>query len=94
MLCRVVGSERYDGVCECGFSEDAGSQAVLCMVRSRKFSVQLSSGSAVNRSLGCKELKSFSILCMSDWLGSYIIRMSSTYLQQFMIPCFCVRSVM
>jgi hypothetical protein len=54
---------------------------VLCMNRSRKFSVQLSSCSAVNRSLGCKELKSFSILCMSDWLGSNIIRMSSTYLQ-------------
>jgi hypothetical protein len=50
---------------------------VLCMVRSRKFSVQLSSVSAVNWSLGCKELKSFSIFFMSDWLGSYIIRMSS-----------------
>ena len=54
---------------------------VLCMDRSRKFSVQLSSVSAVNRSLGCMELKSFSIFCMSDWLGSYIIRMSCTYLQ-------------
>jgi hypothetical protein len=29
---------------------------VLCMVRSRKFSVHLSSGFALNRSLGCKEL--------------------------------------
>jgi hypothetical protein len=54
---------------------------VLCMVRSTKFSVQLSSGSAVNRCMVCKELKSFSILCMSDWLGSYVIRMSSTYMQ-------------
>ena len=54
---------------------------VLCMVRSTKFSVHLSSGSAVNRSMVCKELKSFSILCMSDWLGSYVIRMSSTYMQ-------------
>ena len=54
---------------------------VLCMDRSSKFSVQLSSVSAVNLSLGCMELKSFSIFCMSDSLGSNIIRMSSTYLQ-------------
>jgi len=53
---------------------------VLCKDRSRKFSVQLSSISAVNRSLGCRELKSFSIFCMSDWLGSNIIRRSSSYL--------------
>jgi len=44
--------------------------------------VQLSSVSAVNLSLGCMELKSFSIFCMSDWLGSNIIRISfnSSYL--------------
>ena len=83
MLYRVIGSERYDGVCECGFVKMPVIKpvGVLCMVRSTKFSVQLSSGYAVNGSLGCKELKSFSILCMSDWLGSYKIRMSSTYLQ-------------
>jgi len=54
---------------------------VLCVDKSRKFSVQLSSVCAVNLSLGCMELKLFSIFCMSDWLGSNIIRMSSTYLQ-------------
>ena len=44
--------------------------------------MQLSSVSAVNLSLGCMELKSFSIFCMSDWLGSNIIRISfnSSYL--------------
>ena len=49
--------------------------------RSRKFSVQSCSVSAVNLSLGCRELKSSRISCMSEWLGSNIIRMSSTYLQ-------------
>jgi len=43
--------------------------------------VQLSSVSAVKLSLGCRELKSSRIFCMSEWLGSNIIRMLSTYLQ-------------
>ena len=30
VLHRVVGSERYDGVCERGFSEYGGSQACGC----------------------------------------------------------------
>ena len=61
---------------------------VLCKDRSMKFSVQLSSISAVNRSLGCRELKSFSIFCMSDWLGSNIIRMSSYRSENYCQTCF------
>ena len=30
VLYRVVGGERYDGVGECGFSGDSGSQACGC----------------------------------------------------------------
>ena len=37
--------------------------------------------SAVNCSLGCRELKSSRIFCMSVWLKSNISKISSTYLQ-------------
>jgi hypothetical protein len=30
VLYKVVGSERYGGVCECGVSEDGNSQACGC----------------------------------------------------------------
>jgi len=36
--------------------------------------VQSSSVSAVNRRLRCRELKSFMISCMSEWLGSNIMK--------------------
>jgi len=58
VLYGVVGRERYDGGCKCGFSENGVPKpvGVLCMYMSRNFSVQLSSVSDVNRSLGCMEL--------------------------------------
>jgi hypothetical protein len=37
--------------------------------------------SAVNCKVACIELKSWRIACLLVWLGSYVIRMSSTYLQ-------------
>jgi len=37
--------------------------------------------SAVNCSLGCRELKSSRIFCMSVWLESNVSKISSTYLQ-------------
>ena len=32
VLCRVTGNEQDDGVFECGFSEDGGSEACGCSV--------------------------------------------------------------
>jgi len=46
---------------------------VLCMDMSRKFKVWFFSVSAINCSLGCRELKSSRISCMLEWLESNII---------------------
>ena len=67
-LC-CIGWLEVNGIMVCvnvGFQKMAVLKpvGVLCMDRSRKFSVQLSSVSAMNRSLGCKELRLFSIFCM------------------------------
>ena len=54
---------------------------------SRKFIWLFSSHSAVNLSFGCIVLKSFNVFWTSEWLVSYIISMSSTYLNYLMILC-------
>jgi len=60
---------------------------VLWMVMSRKFSWLSVPCSAVNNGFGCILLKSSMILWRSEWLESYMINMSSTYLKYPAILC-------
>ena len=45
--------------------------------------------SSVKCKFGCNVLKSVRMDWMSEWLGSKIRRMSSTYLKKSMILCLC-----
>jgi len=65
---------------------------VLWMVMSRKFIWLSVSCSAVNTSFGCILLKSSRVLWRSEWLESYMINMSSTYLKYPAILCLSDRS--
>jgi len=69
-------------------------RGALWMVMSRKFSWLFISCSAVNFSFGCVVLKSSRMLWTSEWLESYMINMSSTYLKYLMILCLSDRSGM
>jgi hypothetical protein len=60
---------------------------VQLMVMSRKFIWLFFFFFAVNLSFGYIVLKSFSMFCMSEWLVSYMISMSSTYLTYIIILC-------
>ena len=60
---------------------------VLWMAKSRKFNWLFVSGSAVSFSFGCIVLKSSRMLWTSEWLVSYMINMSSTYLKYLLQSC-------
>ena len=60
---------------------------VLRMVTSRQFKAWFSPISAVNCKLRCSALKSLRMIWMQVLLESKIRKKSSTYLQQFIMPC-------
>ena len=66
---------------------------VLHMAMSRQFKAWSCSVSAVNCKLGCSALKSLRMCWMLVLLQSKIRKISSVYLQQFIMWCLCSRYV-